>query len=229
MEDTRTYIHEITNDILDNFFPQIDRLSDLINPDPLRATRIIVNRIVRTLDQFENYCPLTAVSQVITDSNGNYTFIDNYKDVVEGRESKENLELIPKTIARVGGSSFASMSNLSSIATYWDYNSTTLKSYTRNGKATVYALYHYPVYITYTEDGYLDKASHIFGLDAKQKNMLFNIMELEFLKLIKGNSERIKLPSLGIDFFNLQDDIQDLQKRVEEDQAASAAAIIAWR
>ena len=57
--------------------------------------------------------------------------------------------------------------------------------------------------------------------------MLYNIMELEFLKFIKGNSERIKMP-LGIDFFNLDNDIQDLQKQVEEDQASSSAGLIGW-
>lgn len=228
MEDTRIYIHEITQDILDNYFSQIDRLSDLITPDPIRATRIIVNRIVRTIDKFENYCPLTAESRVKTDSNGMHTFIDNYLDIVEGRESKDNLELIPKTIARVGGNSIATFTNLSSTANYWNYNAPTLRCYTKGSNVNIRALYHYPIYINYTEDGYLNKESHIFGLERKQKNMLFNIMELEFLKIIKGNSERVKLP-LSVEFFNLDTDIQNLEKQVEEDQSACAAIIAAWK
>lgn len=228
MEDTRTYISEITTDILDNYFPQIDRLSDLISPDPVRATRIIVNRIVRSIDKFEKYCPLTAVSRISPSGDGTYTFKDNYIDVVEGRESKSNLELIPRTIARVGGNSFGMFSNMSSTSNYWDYSAPTLKGYARGGSITIHAIYHYPIYINYTEDGYLNRESHIFGLDKKQKNMLFNMMELEFLKLIKGNAERVKLP-LTVEFFNLDTDIENLKQQVEDDQIACAAAIIGWR
>lgn len=227
MEDTRIYIHEITNDILDTYFPQVDTLSSLITPDPIRATRIIVNRIIRTLDMFENYCPLTATSWIKTDGDNCYTFKDNYIDIVEGRESKENLELIPKAIARIGGSALSGFSTMSVTSNYWDYHAPTLKC-ARSNNISVNALYHYPVYIRYTEDGYLDKCSHIFGLDAKQRNMLFNIMELEFLKMIKGYAERIKM-SLSVEFFNLDTDIESAKQRVEEDQATCAAAIIAWR
>ena len=227
MENSRIYITDITEDILDNFFPQIDRLSELITPNPIRATRIIVNRIRRTIDKFENYCPLTASSRIHINGDGYHTFIDNYLDIVEGRESIDNLELIPKAIARVGGNHFATFTNMSSTANYWNYAAPTLKTYSRNGMVTVRALYHYPIYINYTEDGYLNKESHIFGLDGHQKNMLYNIMELEFLKFIKGNTERVKMP-LGVDFFNLDNDIQDLQKQVEEDQAASSAGLIGW-
>ena len=227
MENSRIYFKEITQDILDNYFPQIDTLSELITPDPLRATRIIVNRIVRTIDKFENYCPLTAVSQVQTDGKGNYTFIDNYLDIVEGRESIDNLELVPMTISRIGGNGIATFTNMSSTANYWHFNRPTLNCYSRNCKVTIRALYHYPIYVNYTEDGYLNEESHIFGLDRRQKNMLFNIMELEFLKFIKGNLERVKLP-LGVEFLNVDNDIQTLEKQVEEDQAACSAAIIAW-
>ena len=228
MEDTRTYIHEITNDILDQYFPKIDKLSELISPDPLRATRIIVNRIVRTIDKFENYCPLTGMSRISPNNDGTYTFKDNYVDVVEGRESKDNLELIPKTIARVGGSAFGNFANMSSTSNYWDYSAPTLKGYARSGTINIYAVYHYPIYINYTEDGYLNRESHIFGLDKFQKNMLFNIMELEFLKLIKGNSERVKMP-LSVEFFNLDTDIETLKQQIEDDQMASSSISIAWR
>jgi len=227
MEDSRIFLSDITTDILDNYFPQIDTLSQLITPDPIRATRIIVNRIVRILDRFEKYCPLTAVSKVKVNGDGYYTFKNNYLDIVEGRESKENLELIPKTIARVGGNSFGTFTNLSSTANYWHYNAPTLKCYARGSTITVRAFYHYPIYVKYTKDGLLDQYSHIFGLDAKQKNMLYNIMELEFLKFIKGNAERVKL-QIAVEFFNLDNDIQLLQQQVEEDEMACAAAALAW-
>ena len=141
----------------------------------------------------------------------------------------DNLELVPKTIARVGGGGLGTFNgNMSCTANYWEYHAPTLRSYARGQKILISAVYHYPVYIRYTDTGLLSQDSHIFGLEEMQKGMLFNIMELKFLKFIKGNNERIKLP-MSIDIMNLDTDIQDLDKKVEDDIGACSAATISWR
>lgn len=228
MEDTRTYITDITTDILDNYFTQVDTLGELLTPDPLRATRIIVNKVQRILDEFEKYCPMTAVCEIHTDGSGFYTFKDNYKEVVEGKVPATDLELIPTTVAKIGGQSVAYSYRLAMTANYWEYARPTLKMMTRKQNAIVSALYHYPIYIVYTEDGRLNKFSHIFGLERKHRQMLYNLMELRFLEMIRSNEQRIKLPTT-IEFFNLDYDIQNLEKIVENDIMACQAASISWK
>lgn len=228
MEDTRIYITDICNDILDNYFPQIDSLGELFTPDSKRATRIIVNKITRIIDEFETYCPLIGQIQINIGNDGYYTFVDNYKDVVEGRVAKEDTELVPVTVAKVSGTTFAYTGRLASTANYWTYNRPTYKGYGRNCSQVLYCTFHYPIYVEYTEDGYLNKFSHIFGLDKENKSMLFNLMELRFLEAIKGNEGRIKLPTT-VEFFNLDNDIQALEKMVEDDRVSSSSARIAWR
>lgn len=228
MEFNKVFITEICEDILDNYFPQIDSISQLISTDVKRSSRVIVNKIKRVLQNFEEYCPLTASQIINPQNNGYYEFKNNYKECLENNENWTNLELIPLTVVKVGGNSLYSSGGLAMTANYWKYDAPVLKLYTYSNQVQVDAMYHYPISIEFTEDGYLNRFSHIFGFDEKQKFMFFNLCELQFLEMIKSNENRIDFPS-SIKFFNLDEDIQRLREMVDEDKAACASLKIGWR
>lgn len=228
MEDRRIYIKEITDDVLDNYFSSLDNLSSLLNSDSKRGSRILANKIKRIFQEFEEYCPLTASVIVQPDNNGYYEFHDNYKDLLDGKISVDQLELIPLTVAKVSGGNTLFAGRLAATSNYWKYSAPVLRTYSTNAKVLVDAIFHYPLVFSFTDDGYLNAASHIYGLDFKQRSMLFNLCELRILEMIRSNENRIDLPTT-VKFFNLDEDITVLREKVEQDKVSCSALGIAWR
>ena len=227
MEDTRIYIKEITDDILDNYFSSLDSLSSLFNIDPKRGSRILVNKLKRIFQEFEEYCPLTA-SSLVTPKGGYYTFTNNYQQYLDGKINIEQLELIPLTIVKLSGGRHMYSGRLAATANYWRYEAPVLQTYSGDSTVQIDAIYHYPIVIDFTDDGYLNGASHIYGLDFKQRSMLFNLCELRLLEQVRGNENRIDFPTT-VKFFNLDDDITVLREKVEQDKGSSSALRIGWR
>lgn len=228
MEYNKVYITEICEDVLDNYFPQIDSLSQLLTTDAKRGSRIIVNKVKRILQSFEEYCPMSASQIINPDSKGYYEFTNNYAECLEGKKPWTDLELVPLTIAKLGGSRTNSIGRLAATANYWTYEAPVLHTFSGSSVVQIDAYYHYPIVINYTDDGYLNKYSHIFGFDEKTKFMFFNLCELQILEMIKGNENRVQFPTT-IQFFNLDEDIQRLRELVDEDRAASASLKLGWR
>lgn len=218
MESEKTSIKELMNGIIDRHLPVVDNISSLLHPDPVKATKTIVSLLDRTLGNFCYYYPLVMITEK-TISGPEYTFHDNYKLYAEGKIPRDELELIPTAIGRLGLGGWELTGN------YWNYRPPLLQC--SDGAYTIKAVYDYPMYLDYTEDGLLTERSHVFGLKRNEMNFFNNILDYTFLLSIKSRSELVALP-MSVSFLNLDTIINDLKEQMDEDKQAAATLGFAW-
>lgn len=220
MEETKTYIRDLTEGILDRYIPIADNLSCLLDPDPVRATKVIVRLLKKTIRQFCYYLPLAYESE-ITVQDSAYSFIDNYFLYAKDKITIDQLQLIPDAIARLGlGSSWEITAN------FWRYDRPTLRC--SEGEYVVKAVYEYPLFCEYDHNGLLTPNSHIFGLSRDIMNQFENMLDYTFISNIKARSTIVKLPLNGAEFLNFDDVLQTLSSSIDEDKASASTLGLAW-
>ena len=220
MEDVKTYVKDLTEGILDRYIPIADNLSSLLDPDPVRATKVIVRLLKKAIRQFCYYLPLAWETEINMDDT-NYTFIDNYFLYARKEITFDQLQLIPDAIARLGlGSSWEITAN------FWRYDRPTLKC--SEGTYVMKAVYEYPLYCEYDQNGLLRPTSHIYGLSRDIMNQFENMLDYTFISNIKARSNIVKLPLNGAEFLNFDDVLQTLSTAIDEDKQAASTLGLAW-
>ena len=155
MENKKTYVTELVSGILDRHLPIVDNLSSLLDPDPVKAARVIQRLLMKTIRQFSYYLPMTCDFRKVI-SGTEYTFTDNYFLFAKGEITINELELIPDAIARIGFGG----GNWEVTGNYYEYNRPVLR--VGDGDYFIRAVYEYPLYCEFDQNGLLTNTSHVF-------------------------------------------------------------------
>lgn len=221
MDPNVIFIKDMIDGVLERHLPIADNISSLIHPNPEIATKSIIKLIKKTIYEFSKYRPMPRITTVELGDNNQYTFIDNYDSYAEGLISIDDLELVPSAIARC-----AAGVNWDLTANYWRYFKPTL--YGSQGAYMIKAIYEYPLYLKYDDNGLLLPESHIFGISDGDDLGAFNDhLDYTILMSIQRRSELVQLPQ-SIQFLNLNGIIQELAESIRVNTEASSALSIAW-
>ncbi len=220
MEYSKTYIKDIARGCLERYLSLADSLSSLLDPDPAKATKVLVQLISRGLLRLAEYLPLTRTTYL--DVYGDRTeLFDNYTESVEKDFPPESISLIPLAVADLG------LGGWSLTCNYWEYNRPILEC--SPGKYRMLGVYNYPMYIKYDEDGLITEDSHVFGLSSATETQNQNAIDLEILKGIQMRVNMVRLP-MTVEFLNLDMVINELREIVEVDkQTAATLGVVGWR
>lgn len=219
MHANKMFIQDIVSGILDRHIPFVDTISPLLHHDPIKASDAIIRLLDKAINKLCRYLPMMRAED-ITLEDDKHTFTDNYflyaKDEIT---DPKKIELIPMSIASLSSGIYSITSN------YWTYDVPTL--YATPGTYHMKAVYKYPVYIERDSNGLIKANSHVFGISEDIKSQFNNIIDLTFLKSIESRANLVKLP-VTVDYFNLQEILQELSAEVEEDVVTSASMACAW-
>jgi hypothetical protein len=211
------WVQQLAEGFLDRHLPIVDKLEELLNEDPVRASRAL-HRIIKTsLRRFEKTCRYKQESQVQFNSDGSYTFQYTYPSYYLGET--DFLELVPTTIAAVGNKSY------SYTSVYWTYRNPNM--YMTSGNQIIRAFCDWPFYEVIAPDGSFTEDCHIYGMTKQEQDFYIDFFDFEMLKVLKQRLHLVQLP-FQIDFLQVDLDLQDLQEKVELHEASIADVTFTW-
>lgn len=185
---------------------------------PTDGYDVIKDILQESIDQVEYWEPYTMKMQVIT-KNGEYEFVDNFKEVLEGKVPEKYLELIPRVIIAMTDWHLSSLRGV-------NYEPPKLCLNGRGGTFVVNAIVTRPVIMKrdgnkFTED------SRLYFISELRKPQLMRLRNLFLMKLCEyliRLNENTQHPSIPIEQFQgLQTMYSNLSSSVNESYDISHA------
>ena len=215
---TKVFINDIIEAITDEYVSITDNLLKIIyKNDIARAKRIFKRLLDQTIHHFCDYLPLV---MHITNSSGEFTFKDNFKEYVEGKIPEEDLMLIPLAIASIsqGGVTY-STKNL------WSYDHRSGKISGASGTITYYANYPYVLNNGSKDSWLFSNDSFVYGIT--DYDAFENRLAYEILLHITRNRNLIQLPT-GANMLNFESSLTILQDAIDMDEKYAPALFETW-
>jgi len=211
------FMKDLAEGFITRRLPIANTLEELLHPDPIRASESLMRITNLALRRFQKFCRYKQES-VIRLNNGSYEYRDTYTEYYHGRPVE--LELIPVTIANVGGTFFKF------VSAYWEYRRPIF--YMGAGEQIIRAFCDWPFYRVKADDGKYTEDTHIYGMVQREQDWFTDVFDLEVLRALKSRTHLINLP-FSMDFLSLDFDIQELTEVVSSHEAACTDFSWGWR
>ena len=195
-------LNYLLDEITNREIPQADTILDLLHPNKDRARSIFISQLNIALKEYCKHYPLTLSKEIYRTP---YVFIDNFEGYRLGNITRENLELIPQSIANVQATILSKAitrnNYIYDIETHTLHNATGLVTYFTN----------YPIYSKYDENNMFTEDSGVYLLDPNSSEGEMFIDQLSYNLLFSiHNSRRTVSPQFGVQFFDFSDRLNEL-------------------
>lgn len=181
-------------------------LAEVISADPFSEFDFKFDTIIQqALKEFELHFPNRMETKISVPYNEEYIFTDNFQSYLNGNISEKHIELIPKSIIRIGNT-------ISSD--YWRYYPPKLKI--SSGMYKVIYLTYYPYY------------NHTIYYIDKNNIRFIILLEIRLIENILNTTKSVNT-GISINFFeNLENYLQVLKEKYENYISTRTKIIELW-